>query len=84
MLSLGKELPKLPECKVATVAVPTEDPANVSVLRVTIPYCFVIADWKQCQTKPANFVTGLLKDQGLQNGFICSYGWRSLDSAASW
>ena len=79
LVPLGSSLPDLPKCQVAKIS--TLDTADDSVvLRVSIPSCFV----DELPNKPANFIQELLKTNGLQHAFVSSYGWRSLDSSASW
>lgn len=46
---------------------------------MTLPFCFSEYPWKQCQSKPANLVAGLLGDRGLQEGLIGTYGWCTLE-----
>ncbi len=48
-------------------------------LRVTMPFCFSSHNWRQCQSKPANIVAGLLNDHGIPDGLINTYGWRTLE-----
>ena len=79
VVPLGDKLPDLTNCHAKKVNFPTEE-HDITCLRVTIPFCFSEISWRQCQAKPANVVAGLLQDNGLQDGFITSYGWRTLES----
>ena len=45
-----------------------------------MPFCFSSHNGRQCQSKPANIVAGLLNDRGIQDGLITTYGWRTLES----
>ncbi|CAL1156407.1 unnamed protein product, partial [Cladocopium goreaui] len=42
--------------------------------------CFCRHSWRHCQSKPANIISGMLRDYDLQQNFITSYGWRTLQS----
>ena len=79
VVALGKALPTFPTCQVAPAALPT-DPVEAMTLRVTIPFCFCKHSWRNCQSKPANVVSGMLRDYDLQKTFISTYGWRTLQS----
>lgn len=79
VVALGKALPTFPTCQVVPAALPTE-PVEAMTLRVTIPFCFCKHSWRNCQSKPANVVSGMLRDFDLQKTFISTYGWRTLQS----
>ena len=79
MIAIGDNLPPMPKCSAKTVSIPKSDP-ETATLRITLPFCFSEYSWKQCQTKPANIVSSLLRDHGLQDGMINTYGWRTLES----
>ena len=79
VIAIGDNLPAMPKCSAKTVDIPKSD-SETSTLRITLPFCFSEYSWKQCQTKPANIVSSLLRDHGLQDGMINTYGWRTLES----
>lgn len=79
VLALGDTLPDFPACQVSKTTLPAES-LVASTFRVTIPSCFCTQSWRHCQSKPANVVTGLLKANNLDQNFIATYGWRTLES----
>eukprot|EP00435_Cladocopium_sp_Y103_P074410 s32_g48.t1 len=79
VLPIGASLPTFPTCQVAPAAMPDATP-DAMTLRVTIPFCFCHRNSRSCQSKPANIVSGMLRDYDLQKSFITTYGWRTLQS----
>ena len=79
VVPLGGSLPDLPTCSAKKVDIPKGD-QDIMCLRINLPFCFSEYSWKQCQVKPANIISGLLRDNSLQDGLIGTYGWRTLES----
>lgn len=79
IVPLGESLPALPTCSAKKVDIPKGD-QDIMCFRINLPFCFSEYSWKQCQVKPANIISGLLRDNGLQDGLIGTYGWRTLES----
>ncbi len=79
---LGTTLPTLPKCNVAKVDA-SHATAETSVLRVTLPKCFLETHWRSAKSKPANIVTSILREKQLHHALINTYGWRSLENAAN-
>ena len=79
MIRLGESWPNLPDIAARKVEIPNTE-TETQCLRVTMPFCFSSHNWRQCQSKPANIVAGLLNDHGIQDGLITTYGWRTLES----
>ena len=77
VVPIGSELPTFPSCQVSAAALP-ETPIHAVTLRVTIPFCFCRHSWRHCQSKPANIISGMLRDYDLRKNFITSYGGRTL------
>ena len=58
VVPLGHDLPTFPTCQVSAAALP-ETPIHAVTLRVTIPFCFCRHSWRNCQSKPANVISGM-------------------------
>ena len=79
MIPIGEAWPNLPDIAARKVEISNTE-TETQCLRVTMPFCFSSHNWRQCQSKPANIVAGLLNDHGIQDGLITTYGWRTLES----